>query len=357
MESLARAQGSGARRGPIPLFVFAISGLPAHFTKMSVLLTISWPEQKLRLCAFNLLKIKLLFENHQNEPRKARMKPSDCLSLLPRYHALRKYLIPFVLMTYDCGTALAVGESKHIGVLEFVTQEANVLKKIFLIGICGLILASLPTTAFATAKIRIDDLNTVGGPVECVDGDACDTNAFMGIVGTTLSDGDWVVNALTGFSEPFLTNDFQMDLLSGNTSTGGPPDPKIRIEFTNDPVTNPGGIVNFLSSIGGTLTSGGVLTFETFVGNEAFTTDTSLGSHTFTHPPIGFSTDFGGFANLTGISPLWLNIVVELEHPSSSGIEISSFNAHLNIPEPATIALLGLGLAAAGLVNRRKRIK
>jgi hypothetical protein len=106
----------------------------------------------------------------------------------------------------------------------------------------------------------------------------------------------------------------------------------------------------FTGAIGGT--TDGTVSYEVFVGTSAFSLATRLLSMSFA--PGGADSPFSGkdsdAATLTG--SLWLTQVVRATH-TGGGMKNTSSNATIKVSEPGPLALLGLGLVAAGFLRRR----
>lgn len=208
-----------------------------------------------------------------------------------------------------------------------------------------LMLGSLEVQAVPTLRLT----SSAGGSVTIADGSAGDAYGANGVVSYNGSLAGWDINITTGFTKPVLgTADSPlMDLASANLSGGAG---TLTIEFTDTDFTLPG-LTNAGAAIGGT--TDGSISYATFYdgGNTAFGTAGALTSLTGLGSGAFSSTAVTEFLAPTLYS---LTMVVEITH--GSGLyNISSFDATLRVPEPGTLALFGIGLAALGLIASRKR--
>ena len=170
---------------------------------------------------------------------------------------------------------------------------------------------------------------------------------FDGAVGT------FDVVATTGLTDTTLVDPLIMDLnsIQSSTETGG----ILTIMLTSTDFSDTSSFANFLVSIGGTKTNA-VISYEVYIDtdNAEFQTNDSLASVTkiadiseIINPFSSFET---GFADVDGAYSITMLVTVVCDAKCSS-----SFNATVEIPEPATLALFGMGLLMLGAVARRPR--
>jgi hypothetical protein len=150
--------------------------------------------------------------------------------------------------------------------------------------------------------------------------------------------GNWQINVTTGIGNTTLGPGV-MDLNSIDLSTSGTANP-LTIDFTDSGLTKPIGIDDYLMTIGGTSTS--TVSYQTYYDS------TLLNTLAFTTTP--FSGSVGGTNNF--VSPYSISQVATIGAGGPG--TISSFDARFQIPEPASLSLVGLGLlvAAGGLRKR-----
>lgn len=202
--------------------------------------------------------------------------------------------------------------------------------------------------ARAAVMIALDDPSTAGVDVTLSDLDGDGFLLFSGAV------GGFLLNTTGGLSKPLIGSPGtpQMDTLSITVSPGSG---VLEVMVTDTDFTGVGlGVVG----IGGTTTARvnyGVYWDE---GNVPFARTNLIGSLLSFGPPIGvLSLPFAGSTKEAGVGlstgyalTQWFRIV-------HSGSDSSSFNATVDvvprIAEPATAALLGVGLSALALLRRK----
>lgn len=206
----------------------------------------------------------------------------------------------------------------------------------------------LSLTANAAPMIRLSDgTNTV----TVADNDGTDANTMAGAVTFIGSVGAFNINVSTGLSKPASGTALipDIDLNSVNSSTGAG---TLTIEFT-DTDFQASGARQFVSQIGGT-TDGTNLSAQLYLdaANNAFAQSTLLTNMAFTGSPFA-GTDTGAFDFGAGPVSYSLTKVVSFTHTRAG--DDTSFDFETEIPVPATLAFLGMGLAGLGVAARRRR--
>ena len=208
--------------------------------------------------------------------------------------------------------------------------------------VAAVVFLGTATSAQAGFKLRVDVSST--GPVD-VESSDLDLDGLLLFTGPV---GFFTTNTVTGLSKPTIGSPAapQLDLNSVNVSSGS--NRIIDLWLTDTGFT---GVGQAVARIGGT-TSGSV-TYEAFwdPGNGEFATTNPIGSSmSFGPGPVAFSNT--GSSNIVTGGVYSLTQHIRITHSGTA--RTTSFNAEILVPEPVTMAMLGLGLAALAVVSRRK---
>ena len=210
----------------------------------------------------------------------------------------------------------------------------------------ALLLGTLPAAhAVPTLQYSIDG----GATMSCADGAACDTNSNTGAVTVNQSLGDFIVNVSTGLSKPILTGgDPLMDLNTVNVQMSGGSH-TLTIAFSDTGFDLYGGRI--VLQYGGSL-SGTNASFQQTAyyddGNSLFGQGTLIGSVGSAAGAFSGSVDGGWSPG----GPYSVTEILTLK--TGGGPTVFSGDFEVNVPEPGTLALVGLALLGLAVAYRRR---
>jgi hypothetical protein len=204
-------------------------------------------------------------------------------------------------------------------------------------------LLAAATGANAVPMLKIWDGSTT---ITVVDGGVGDLLPGSGQVGTAAAIGNWWLNLVVGFGHDVLGDQIHLGSLNASNPLGG----TVWVALTDTDFTNSGANpLNFGGGIGGA--AAGSVQYWMYVDDS----NTPFGEGTLIGTGSGsgaFSGSFSDWASVTGTYSMTLK--AKITHGWSNYHQVTSLDFVGRVPEPATLALLGIGLAGIGFAARRR---
>lgn len=203
-------------------------------------------------------------------------------------------------------------------------------------------LGAVPIASQATLALRLSDGSST---VTIVDGGIGDLNSAAGAITFIGGIGAFSINVSTALGDEATDyKGIHLDSINNSFGTGS-----LQIAMTETDITSGAAGASAIGvSFGGV--AGGTIRGRFYVddANTAFGQATNV----FDSGVIGagaFARSGGGTTSLT--DPYSMSMVVDITHVRGA---TTSFNFEAKVPEPATLALLGIGLLGIGVSTRRR---
>lgn len=215
-----------------------------------------------------------------------------------------------------------------------------------------LFLAAITAATAATANaVPAISVEVVGAsPIVVYDNAAGDESSKLGVVKFGADDIlGWDISA-KGHDHTIVPNVSHMDTYDISSANGG----TVIVKFSDSGYQSSSEIVRILAGLGGFSSGNAQLYYDVFVDdtNALFGEKTKVGGGWLDLglggiPAVNFGAEVGPMSG-----PFSLTLVVALKH---AGAASTSINFGAKVPEPGSLALLGLALTGITLTLRQRR--